>query len=111
MSLKLLFLSNISTACGRLFDTCLVLNPIQQSKSVLKVVFPNEQPSCSDWNLWLEFWRAFSGPGWALYISLGAGEYPTHRRWEWFYDAWVDLIIHMERDKEFTAYNISGEGH
>ena len=85
MALKLLFLSDITTACGRLLETSLLLKPAQQNKSVSKFVFPNKQPSCSDWRLWLEFWMAFLGPGWGLYIPLGAWENPTHRRWEWFY--------------------------
>jgi hypothetical protein len=111
MALKLLYLSHISTACGRSLEASLLLKPSQQNKSLSKFVFPNEQPARSDWNLWLDFWRAFSGPGWALYIPLGAWENPTHRRWEWFYDPQDNLIIHMESNKDIIAYSITGEGH
>ena len=54
--------------------------------------------------LWLEFWTAFSGPGWSLYV-------PTHRHWEWFYDARDNLIIHMESDTDINAYSVPREGH
>ena len=64
MALKLLYLSDITTACGRLLDTSLLLKPTRKNKKVSNFVFPNEQPSVSDWKLWLEFWMAFLGPGW-----------------------------------------------
>ena len=49
MTLRLLFLTDITTTCGRLLETSLLLKPARQNKSVSKFVFPNEQPECSDW--------------------------------------------------------------
>jgi len=98
LALKLLFLSDIATACGSFINITLVLQPAPQDKSVSSFVFPNERPSQSDWRLWLEFWTAFAGPGWSLRHPLGNWEHPTHRRWDWFYDARDDLLIHSERD-------------
>ena len=55
LALKLLFLSDIATACGRYINISLVLRPVPQDKSVSAFVFPNEHPSQGDWRLWLEF--------------------------------------------------------
>jgi hypothetical protein len=66
LALKLLFLSNIATACGRFINITLTLQPAPQDKSVSSFIFPNERPSQSDWRLWLEFWTALAGPGWSL---------------------------------------------
>ena len=111
LALKLLFLSNIATACGRSINISLVLRPVSQDKGASSFVFPNEHPSQGDWRLWLDFWTAFAGPGWSLQNPLGNWEHPTHRRWDWFYDARDNLLIHLERDGETVAYSIPGEGH
>jgi len=98
LALKLLFLSDIATACGRFINISLVLRPASQDKGVSAFVFPNEHLSQVDWRLWLDFWTAFAGPGWSLQNPLGTWEHPTHQRWDWFYDARDDLLIHSERD-------------
>ncbi len=56
LALKLIFLSDIATACGRFINIALVLHPAPQAKSVSSFVFPNERPSQHDWELWLELW-------------------------------------------------------
>ena len=106
--MKLLFLSDITTACGRLLNISLVLRPARPNKSVSVFVFPNEHPSPCDWKLWLEFWMAFAGPGWGPRNPLGAWEHPTHRRWEWFYDARDNLLIHLVSNTEIIACSIPG---
>jgi hypothetical protein len=111
LALKLLFLSDITTACGRLLNISLVLRPACPNKNVSAFVFPNEHPSPRDWELWLELWTAFAGPGWGLRNPLGTWEHPTHRRWEWFYDARDDLLIHLVSNTETIAYSIPGDGH
>jgi hypothetical protein len=111
LELKLLFLSDITTACGHLLNISLVLRPARPQKNVSAFVFPYKHPSPRDWKLWLELWTAFAGPGWGLRNPLGNWEHPTHRRWEWFYDARDDLLIHMVSDTETIAYSIPGDGH
>jgi len=111
LALKLLFLSDIITACGRLLNISLVLRPARPKKNVSAFVFPNEHPSPCNWKLWLELLTACAGPGWGLRNPLGNWEHPTHRRWEWFYDARDDLLIHMVSDTETIAYSIPGDGH
>jgi hypothetical protein len=111
LGLKLLFLSDIATACGRFINISLVLRPAPQDKYVSTFVFPNERPSQGDWRLWLEFWTAFAGPGWCLRNPLGNWVHPTHRRWVWFYDARDDLLIHSDQNGVIVAYSCSGDGH
>ncbi len=109
LALKLLFLSDITTMCGRLLNISLVLRPARPNKSVSMFVFPNKHPPPCDWKLWLELGMAFAGPGWGLRNPLGTWEHPAHRRWEWFYDARDNLLIHLVSDTETIAYSIPGE--
>jgi hypothetical protein len=51
LALKLLFLSNIVTACGRFININLVLRPAPQDKNVSSFVFPNKRPSQGNWRL------------------------------------------------------------
>ncbi len=82
LALKLIFLSDIATACGRFLDKRLLLDPQLPDGKVLQFIFPNEWPGHADWKLWYEFWTAFSGPGGSIFIRLGGWQYPTHCRWE-----------------------------
>ena len=111
LALKLLFLSDIATACGRFLNTGLVLCPTPQDKGVSSLIFPKEVPSQSDWRLWREFWTALAGPGWSLRDPLGAWVHPTHRQWEWFYNARDDLLLHSTREGSITAYLAPENGH
>ncbi|KAL3795721.1 hypothetical protein ACHAW5_004491 [Stephanodiscus triporus] len=98
--LKLLFLSDIATACGWFINVSLILRPIQPDKSV-----------SSAWQLWLEFWTSFLGPGWSLQTPLGPWEHPAHRCWDWFYEARDDLLIRPSEEGGAEAYSIPGKGH
>ena len=113
LALKFLFLSlsDIATVCGRFLNTSLVLRPTPQDKGVSLLIFPKEVPSQSDWRLWWEFWTVLAGPGWSLRDPLGAWVHPTHRRWEWFYDARDDLLLHSTRDGSMIAYLAPEIGH
>jgi len=111
LALKLLFLSDIATACGRFINTSLVLRPIPQDKGMSSFIFPKEIPSRNDWRLWREFWTALSGPGWSLREPLGPWVSPTHRRWEWRYDPRDDILLHLAGDGSITAYIASENGH
>ncbi len=85
LALKLIFLSDIATACSLFLDKHLVLDPILPDGKVLQFTFPNKQPPCTDCKLWLEFWTAFSGPGGSFLILLEKWQFLTHRCWKWFY--------------------------
>jgi hypothetical protein len=111
LALKMLFLLDMATACGRCLNTGFLVFLVAQDSRVSRFILPKESPSHKDWALWLEFWTAFSGPGWCLHIPLGPWSHPTHRQWEWFYDARGDLMIHAESDKEIVAYLKPDKSH
>jgi hypothetical protein len=76
---KMLFLSDITTACGQYVD-CNLLSPTTLwlgPRSTFR--FPWELPSSKDWILWKTFWTAFLGPGSLLYIPLGDWLHTSHR--------------------------------
>jgi hypothetical protein len=80
LALRVIFLSDIATACGRFLNPTMVLHSTPQDKLVSSFVFPNKRPSQSDWRLWTDFWTAFAGPGRSLRTPLVTWEHPTHRR-------------------------------
>jgi hypothetical protein len=104
LALKLIFLSDIATACGQFLDKRLLLDPQLSDRKVSQFVFPNEQPGHVDWKLWYEFWRAFSGPGGSILIPLGDWQHLTHCHWEWFYNVRDDQILHKDHDADVTVY-------
>jgi hypothetical protein len=110
LALKLIFISDIATACGRFLDERLLLDPQLPDGKVLQFVFPNERPGRTDWKLWYEFWMAFSGPGGHIPIPLGDWQYPTHCCWEWFYNVKEDQILHKAHEAGVTVYARSDEG-
>jgi hypothetical protein len=94
---RLLFLSDIATACGRALDLTFLVPPtpdtIPESQSLL--VFPNEQPSRADWRLWWDFWTSIVGYGGSLCIPLGEWVAQSHWKWEWFYCENEDMLYHQ----------------
>jgi hypothetical protein len=63
LALRLLFLSDIITACGCFLDVTLLSAPHCSQDHRSSFTFPNEKPSQSNWKLWLDFWSASAGPG------------------------------------------------
>jgi hypothetical protein len=49
--------------------------------------FPTKQSSTDDWAVWCSFWSSYHGTGFSLPRVLGRWVSPTHRQWEWFYEA------------------------
>ncbi len=81
LALRLFFLSDITTACGRLLDVILLAEPHCSQNHHSTFIFPNEKPSQSKWRMWLEFWTAAAGPGGSLNQPLGVWIGPTHQKW------------------------------
>ncbi len=101
---KMLFLSDITTACGRYVD-CNLLSPTTSwlgPRSTFR--FPQELPSSKDWILWKTFWTAFLGAGGLLHIPLGNWLHTSHRIWEWFHDPLKDQLQHW-RENVRTVYD------
>ncbi len=106
LALQLLFLSDITTACGRLLDVILLaeLHCSQNHRSTFN--FPNEKPRRSEWRTWLAFWMAAAGPGGLLNQPLGKWIGPTHRKWTWFYRPYED-ILYQRKDDRIETYTRS----
>jgi hypothetical protein len=101
---KMLFLSDITTTCGRYVD-CNLLRPTTLWLGPRSTFwFPWELPSSKDWILWKNFWTAFLVAGGLLYIPLGDWLHTLHRIWEWFHDPLKDQLQHL-RDNVRTVYN------
>jgi hypothetical protein len=104
LALKLIFISDIATACGQFLDKRLLLDPQLPDRKVLQFVFPNEWPRRADWKLWYEFWTAFPGPGGSILIPLRDWQYPTHHHWEWFYNVKDNQILHKAHEAGVMVY-------
>jgi hypothetical protein len=90
----MLFLSDITTSCGRYVD-CTLLGPTTYRQGEgSSIGFPRELPSTKDWTLWRTFWIAYAGADGLLHIPLGGWLHRLHRIWEWFYDPLKDQLQH-----------------
>jgi hypothetical protein len=100
---KMLFLSDITTACGR-YVSCNLLGPLAPWLGPRSIYnFPQEVLSPKDWLLWRTFWTLYLGPGGLLNIPLGKWLHPSHRIWEWFYDPLQDQLQHVRNNAQ-TVY-------
>jgi hypothetical protein len=55
LALRLIFLSDITTACGWFLDVKHLVAPQSSQNHLSTFTFPNKQPSRSNWKTWLEF--------------------------------------------------------
>ncbi len=101
---RMLFLLDITTACGGYVD-CNLLGPrtpwLGKRSSFC---FPCKLLSSKDWILWKTFWTAYLGAGGLLHIPLGDWLHTSHRIWEWFYDPLRDQLQHRTDDVR-TVYD------
>ena len=99
ISHKLIFLSDISTACGRFIDPEYILPPSQESvrNRISSYIFPTCKPSRADWALWREFWGSATGANGLLHIALGGWVHSSHSQWIWFHCAYT--ATHCSSDK------------
>jgi hypothetical protein len=106
LALRLLFLLDIMTACGRFLDVTFLADLDHSQNHRSTFIFPNEKPSRSKWKMWLEFWTAVAGPGGSLNQLLGKWVGLTHRKWTWFYRPHEDIMYHRQ-DNRIEAYTCS----
>ncbi len=109
LALRLLFLLNITTACGRFLDVTFLADPNCSQNHCSTFIFPNEKPSQSKWKTWLEFWTAVAGPGGSLNQPLGEWVGLTHRKWTSFYRPRKD-IMYRRQDDRIETYTRSATG-
>jgi hypothetical protein len=111
LALRLLFLSDIMTACGPLLDVTLLAEPhcLQNHRSTF--IFLNEKPSHSKWMMWLEFWTTVVAPGGSLNQPLGKWICQICRKWAWFYRPYEDILYQMKEDRiEAYAHSATRRG-
>jgi hypothetical protein len=101
---KMLFLSDITTACGQYVDCNLFSLMTSWLGPRSRFQFPWELPSSKDWILWKTFWTAFLGASSLLHISLGDLLHTSIRIWEWVHDPLKDQLQHL-RDNVQTVYD------
>ncbi len=97
--LRLLFLSDITTACDRFLDVTFLTEPHCSQNHRSTFTFPNEKPSRSKWKTWLEFWTAVARSGGSLNQPLGKWVGLTHCKWIWFYRPHKDILYHKKDDR------------
>jgi hypothetical protein len=104
ISHKLIFLSDISTACGRFIDPEYILPPSQVSvrNRISSYIFPTCKPSRADWALWREFWGSATGANGLLHIALGGWVHSSHSQWIWFHCAYSDTLFQRQRHTTAT---------
>jgi hypothetical protein len=106
LALRLLFLLDITTACGRLLDVILLAELHCSQNHHSTFIFQNEKPSRREWRTWLAFWTAAVGPGGSLNQPLGKWIGPTHRKWTWFYSPYEEILYRRKNDR-IEAYTRS----
>ena len=90
----LLFLSDLVAANGRQIESKFLSAPTELHPVQSELSFAEERPTPADWAVWAAFWGRFTFDGMYLESPLGDWVEPTHRRWDWAYDAANDIIEH-----------------
>ncbi len=103
LALRLLFLSDITTACGHFLDVTFLTEPHCSQNHRSTFIFPSEKPSRSKWKPWLEFWTAVAEPGGSLNQPLGKWVGLTHHKWTWFYRPHKD-ILYRKKDNRIEVH-------
>ena len=91
-SWSILFLSDITSANGKLLHQhCLRPTPAL-TQLTLKFLFTKVRPSAQDWLVWKEFWQQFTNDGLSLPSSLGSWIESSHITWDWYWDEHLQLV-------------------
>ena len=90
---KALFLSDTVTACGYFIDSRFLMSAILDDPPLSAYDFGREQPCEADWEVWREFWREFTNPGYRLRVALGPWICSSHRPNEWYYHPSSDTLF------------------
>ena len=92
VALKAIFLSDITSACGRKLEQW-ALHPDPAHTRESRFIFPREIPSQNDWHVWVEFWSGWLRRDQTLPQPLGCWVNHSHQQWPWFYNAARDILI------------------
>eukprot|EP00956_Cyclotella_meneghiniana_P010918 scaffold15270_cov101-Cyclotella_meneghiniana.AAC.2 len=89
----------IASADGRRVDPTRALPDVDYS-ATSAFDWPIERPSAADWRIWQAFLQRLTLPDGTLLRTLGKWLYPSHRKWEWFYDPVSDTITRRLEDRQ-----------
>ncbi len=95
--LQAIFLSDITTADGTYLEH-FVFDP-GRATAWSRYTFPREQPSCRNWDQWINFWNKYSSTRGKLKIPLEGWINPTHMIWHWYYNKERDELYHLSGTK------------
>ena len=94
LALRAIFLSDISSACGRRLEPWATQpNPSLARDS--KFSFPREEPTTSDWLLWTNFWASWLKRDQSLPTPLGRWRNHSHQQWRWFFNPLSDTLLEV----------------
>ena len=100
--LHALFFSDLVTADGRNFESH-VFDPGGPNAVNSIYLFPREEPTKSDWELWSTYWRGKADEGGRLRTPLGKWVHATHRQWKWYKDTQTEQAYRHEQGN-YTFY-------
>ena len=111
--LNALFLSDITTADGKFIHQQFLSRDNPQPLD-LSLSFPREQPTRSDWLLWISTWKQVTSTSFKLRSELGPWTHPSTIKWRWFHDITSDCLYQHAGDVTHfyscssTSYTRSG---
>jgi hypothetical protein len=94
-----LFLSDITSANGKILHQHCLHPPTALTQLTSKFSFAEERPSAQDWLVWKEFWQQFTNDGLSLPSSLGSWTESSHITWDWYWDEHLQLVQRRYPDK------------
>jgi len=92
LSLKALFLSDVTSATGRTVVLGSLVSILTSGRHDSKFKFPHEAPTASDWCTWERFWGDYTGIGKILPRPLGRWLNDGHIQWKWKYNETTHTI-------------------
>ena len=107
LALKAIFLSDITTACGRRLEDFVLHSRVGRDSNFK---FPREFPTKTDWKLWDEFWTSWCLPNGTLAVTLGDWVEPSHQVWRWSYDVSTGILWENDNTK-WIEYQPVTAGH
>ena len=96
-----LFLSDVTTASGRLIDPSRTQRR-PRAEPWSRIRFPNQSPSDQDFSFWRESLLALH-PIRGLGARIGPYRLVGHRVWEWWHDKEENFLLRCPAGAEFTS--------
>ena len=106
-SLNAIFFSDLVTADGKYLEQFAV-DPRTEWVPRSKYIFPREEPSDKDWELWISYLKSMTVGNYELPTPIGIWEKPTHRAWSWMTDREEEHLY--EKKEDFWKVHVRQNG-